>query len=230
MDAVHLDHWEIICRLAVGTGLGAAIGLQREFDGHDAGLRTHALLTLGSTLFGIVSVAAFDGFIGPESDSNVTIDVSRIASYLVAGVGFLAGGSILRHSNRVQGLTTAASLWVSSAIGLGAGLGFYLGAIAATVATLFLLVIERPVELVMRRLRRRRKKEEPKVSIRAVITSGVPLVELLALTKSKGIRRTALGGGRTEIVVSGVALSVRDEVLAALEERDDLVELSCDVE
>src|SRR4051812_45090116 len=110
LDGVHLSNWTMLGRLGAAVGLGALIGLEREVDGHDAGVRTHALLTLGAALFGLVSVGAFDAFIGPSGGSNVQIDVTRIASYLVAGAGFIAGGSIVKSSDRVWGLTTAASL------------------------------------------------------------------------------------------------------------------------
>src|SRR4051812_31343185 len=117
-DLPHISRWAVLARLGLALGLGALIGLQREIEGHDAGVRTHALFTLGSALFGLVSVGAFTAFVGPRDASNLAIDVTRIASYVVAGVGFLAGGAILKHGDRVRGLTTAASMWVTAAIGL----------------------------------------------------------------------------------------------------------------
>src|SRR5215207_8341159 len=144
LEATRLDHSTTLGRLAVALGLGALIGLQREIDGHDAGVRTHALLTMGSALFGLLSVGAFNGFVTVRSETNVQVDVTRIASYLVAGVGFLAGGAIIKNSDRVRGLTTAASLWVSAGIGLAAGLGFLFGAVVAAAATILTLLLERP--------------------------------------------------------------------------------------
>src|SRR5215207_7606271 len=128
LEATRLDHSTTLGRLAVALGLGALIGLQREIDGHDAGVRTHALLTLGSALFGALSVGAFSAFDRIREETNIQVDVTRIASYLVAGVGFLAGGAIIKRGDRVKGLTTAASLWVSAGIGLACGLGFFFGA------------------------------------------------------------------------------------------------------
>src|SRR3954468_10214820 len=119
----HLSTLVVIGRLAAATGLGLLPGIERELDGHEAGMRTHALLALGAALFGTISVGAFDEFIG-SSASNVSFDPSRVASYVVAGVGFLCAGTILKRDNeaKVKGLTTAASLWVAAAAGLAAGL------------------------------------------------------------------------------------------------------------
>lgn len=145
VDAANLSDAEIIGRLAVSLAVGSALGLERELDGKEAGMRTHALLALGAAVFGVVSVAAFGTFASDSSSSNVTVDVTRIASYVAAGVGFLAGGAIVREETRVKGLTTAASLWVCAGVGLAAGLGFYVGAIAGTALALAMLLLDRPL-------------------------------------------------------------------------------------
>jgi putative Mg2+ transporter-C (MgtC) family protein len=155
MDTGHVDDWEIVVRLLVGGGLGAVIGFEREIDGHEAGVRTHCLLALGAALFGLLSVSAFSDFIGLRNSTNVNIDVSRIASYIPAGVGFIGAGTILKRHNRVRGLTTAASLWVAAAVGLAAGLGAWVATVAATVIGLLSLLAERPVEAITRRVRGR---------------------------------------------------------------------------
>ncbi len=148
-----VSHLEAIVRLATAGGLGALIGFEREVDGHEAGVRTHSLLALGAALFGLLSVSAFSDFVAGRNDTNVTIDVSRIASYIPAGIGFLGGGVILKRHNRVKGLTTAASLWVVSAVGLAAGLGAWLAACTATALCLVGLLAERPLGHLMARLR-----------------------------------------------------------------------------
>jgi putative Mg2+ transporter-C (MgtC) family protein len=153
IDTGHVSHLEAIARLAAAGGLGALIGFEREVDGHEAGVRTHSLLALGAALFGLLSVSAFSGFVMPRNDTNVTLDVSRIASYIPAGIGFLGGGVILKRHNRVKGLTTAASLGVVSAVGLAAGLGAWLAACAAAAICLLGLLAERPLALLMGRLR-----------------------------------------------------------------------------
>lgn len=119
---------EIVLRLILSAILGGAIGFEREAHNRPAGFRTHILVTIGSTLIMLVSIN-----MGPNADS------SRIAAQVVSGIGFLGAGTILRTGNNIEGLTTAASLWVCSAIGLAMGSGFYLGGIVVTVIVLFFL-------------------------------------------------------------------------------------------
>jgi len=141
-----ISEWEVVARLAAAAGLAGLIGLQRELDGHDAGIRTHALLALGASLFALVSVNGFGRYVTERADTNVQIDVTRIASYVAAGVGFLAGGVIVKHSNRVRGLTTASSLWVAAGVGLATGLGAFIAGATATVITLVFLALAEPLE------------------------------------------------------------------------------------
>lgn len=155
MDAAgHLSVWTVVLRLSVAALCGAIVGFDREVEGHDAGIRTHLLLAVGSALFGVVSVGAFTMFFAQRNDSNFTVDPSRIASYVAAGVGFLGAGAIVKRDDRVRGLTTAASIWVVAAVGLAAGLGFWSGALTATVITFIALVAERPLKALARRLQR----------------------------------------------------------------------------
>jgi putative Mg2+ transporter-C (MgtC) family protein len=136
---------EAMIRIAIAAGLGGALGIEREFDNKDAGFRTHLLLAVGAAVFGVVSVAAFDTFVDRTAATNVRVDVTRIASYVAAGVGFIGGGAILKSGRNVRGLTTAASLWTAAAIGLTAGLGLLLVALGATVLSLVALFVLRPV-------------------------------------------------------------------------------------
>jgi putative Mg2+ transporter-C (MgtC) family protein len=139
-------------RLAAAALVGGLIGLEREVDGHEAGVRTHLLLALGAGLFGLTSVAAFHGFVSDGSATNVSFDPSRVASYVVAGVGFLCAGSIVKRPDRIRGLTTAASLWVAAAGGLAAGLGYWVGAVTVTVLAVVALLLERPLGGITRRI------------------------------------------------------------------------------
>ncbi len=151
-----LSWGEVALRLGVGALLGALVGIERESSGQDAGLRTHLLLALGAALFGAMSVGAFDDFVG-RPDTNVRVDVTRIASYVAAGVGFLGGGAILKHAGTVRGITTASSVWAAAAIGLSAGLGFWPGAVVGTVIALLALSALKPLsDLVERRANRPR--------------------------------------------------------------------------
>jgi putative Mg2+ transporter-C (MgtC) family protein len=156
VDAAGLSTIEVVVRLVAGALCGAVIGFDREVEGKDAGVRTHALLALGAALFGALSVGAFGDFVTTRADTNVQVDVTRIASYVAAGIGFLGGGAILKRGDRVQGLTTAASLWVAAAAGLAAGLAFWAGAAAATLLALGALLAERPLAVLVARFGRRR--------------------------------------------------------------------------
>src|SRR6266567_9612720 len=131
---------EILLRLAVALLLGAVVGFEREQKEHAAGLRTLALVSLGCALFTIISAY---GFLELLTIPHTTIDPTRIASYIVAGIGFLGGGTIFlsRQNEKVKGLTTAATIWVIAAIGLACGAGLLLEALATTVLMLFVLVL-----------------------------------------------------------------------------------------
>ena len=137
------SHEQLAIRLVVAALLGAAVGLERELRDHPAGLRTHLTVALGSALFAIVSAYGFEEFDGVEGPYQV--DVTRVASNVVTGVGFLGGGTILKHGVSVRGLTTAASLWVTAAVGLAVGLGQFTVAGITSLTLLATLLGLRPV-------------------------------------------------------------------------------------
>ena len=124
-------HWELAIRMLVGALLGGIIGYERDYHGRPAGLRTHMIVALASATFMVVSThfAYFQRY--PASD-HVSADPSRIAASVAVGIGFLGAGAILRTGISVQGLTTAAGLWLVSAIGLAAGAGMYGESVVAT--------------------------------------------------------------------------------------------------
>lgn len=140
-----ITHTEMILRIALGAALGATIGIERDRHGRQAGLRTHLLVALASATFMVVS-AHFYFFQKYGGAAGVTVDPSRIAASVVTGIGFLAGGAILKSGLSVQGLTTAAGLWLVAAIGLCAGAGMYPEAVAATVLGLLALTLFRTFE------------------------------------------------------------------------------------
>jgi putative Mg2+ transporter-C (MgtC) family protein len=123
-------------RLLLAAGLGAAIGVERELRRKPAGLRTNILIAVGAALFTTVSIrlAATGG----------TPD--RIAAQIVTGIGFLGAGAILRTGHSVQGMTTAATIWVNAAVGMAAGAGEYATAAIATAITLVVLLVLPPLE------------------------------------------------------------------------------------
>lgn len=127
---------ELAMRLVVSIVLGGLIGIEREWNNHPAGFRTHILVCLGSAMIMILSIYGFSEF---TDELSVRIDPARLAAQVVSGIGFLGAGAILRNGNMVTGLTTAASVWVVASIGLCVGAGFYKGAISATVLVLISL-------------------------------------------------------------------------------------------
>jgi putative Mg2+ transporter-C (MgtC) family protein len=142
---------EATVRLLGAAVLGGLVGLEREASDQAAGLRTHIAVALGASLFGVISTLGFLEFDRPRSESTIQADVSRVASNVVVGIGFLGAGVIFRQGNTIKNLTTAASLWTVAAIGLACGVGdVTTGAIAAGVL-LGSLVLLRPVRTFVRR-------------------------------------------------------------------------------
>jgi putative Mg2+ transporter-C (MgtC) family protein len=123
--------WDLILRLFLGGVMGGLIGLEREFRAKEAGIRTHFIVALGSALFMIISQYAFG--------DSPRFDASRVAAQVVSGIGFIGAGVIIFQKNVVRGITTAAGLWVSAAIGLACGAGMFPIAVAATLLTLLCL-------------------------------------------------------------------------------------------
>lgn len=136
---------ESLLRMGVAVLLGSAIGYEREHSGRPAGLRTHLLVALASATFMLVSTQ-FVYFQHYGKDDLIAVDTSRIAASVVSGIGFLGAGAILRTGLGIQGLTTAASLWLVASVGLAAGGGMFQEAGIATAVTLFSLVALRRVE------------------------------------------------------------------------------------
>jgi len=149
----------VAVRILIAAGLGAAIGFERELRDQFAGLRTHMLVALGSCLFTLVSAYGFHEFAVAPSTQAVRADVTRVASQIVVGIGFLGGGAILRHGGTIRGLTTAATLWVVAAIGLAVGVGFYSSALVVTGVAIVALEGLKPFE--KRMARRIRPQDEP---------------------------------------------------------------------
>lgn len=136
-----LNEWTIIFRLVLASILSGMIGFEREFHGRAAGFRTHILLCIGSTLVMLTSMHIFDIYY-----TRAAVDPARIAAGVVTGIGFLGAGAIIHSKSSIKGLTTAASLWVVAAIGLGVGSGLYLGSIITTILTLVALMIFSRIE------------------------------------------------------------------------------------
>lgn len=129
--------YEFILRLFSAAMLGGIIGLEREYRAKEAGFRTHFLVALGSALFMVLSQYGFGTVL--SQIAHASYDPSRIASQVVTGIGFIGAGTIIFQKHVVHGLTTAAGLWVTSAIGMTAGAGMYVLSIATTILVLLCL-------------------------------------------------------------------------------------------
>lgn len=147
----------VLVRILVAAALGGIVGIERELRDRPAGFRTHMLVSLGACLFTLVGVFAF------EKTSDASTDFTRIASQVVVGIGFLGGGTILRHGSAIRGLTTAASLWVTAAVGLAVGMGFYFAATTVAVVAVVALAGLKPIE--KRFMRGSRQEGEPPTTI-----------------------------------------------------------------
>ncbi|HVW58389.1 MAG TPA: MgtC/SapB family protein [Puia sp.] len=160
MSVYQLTPWETIARLSIAAVLGSVIGLERQWKDGPAGLRTHMLVCLGSTLVMLVSAFGFEDILGRPA---VVLDPSRIAAQVISGIGFLGAGTIIFLRPRIiRGLTTAAGLWTVAAIGLAVGAGLYLAATAATTIALLILAAIKPLE---NRMLDQRKKQTVTVSV-----------------------------------------------------------------
>ncbi len=131
---------DLVIRLSTAVGLGGILGLERQFNGRWAGLRTHMTVAMGAATFTVLALTVVGG-----DDKQ---DLTRVIQGIAAGIGFLGAGTILKLSDKmeVKGLTTASAIWLAAAVGTAAGLGEYGVAIATTVITMIILALFRPIE------------------------------------------------------------------------------------
>jgi len=135
-----MSEWDVVVRIAAALVAGGLVGLERTYHGRAAGLRTYALVSFGSAL--AVATAHYDLF----SEFHGAGDATRVIQGIVTGIGFLGAGVIVKDGFTVRGLTTAASIWVVSAVGVAIGAGLYLSGAAAVVLTLIALAALRRLE------------------------------------------------------------------------------------
>src|SRR5438105_3450082 len=139
-----VDDYEILARLMAALVAGAFIGYERSYHGRPAGFRTHALVCTASSLLMLVTV--YEAHWMRATTALVQIDPTRMAQGIMTGIGFLGAGVIVKEGASVRGLTTAASIWVTAAIGILAGVGFYFPVVIATALTLGTLSMFRWIE------------------------------------------------------------------------------------
>jgi putative Mg2+ transporter-C (MgtC) family protein len=132
---------QVILKLGVAAVLGAIIGAEREYHGRAAGLRTQLLVALGSCLAMIVSLNFATVFGWESSNTALRVDPARVAYGIMSGIGFLGAGAILRYGTGIRGLTTAASLWCTAAVGLACGFGMFTVSVVTTAIVLFALLV-----------------------------------------------------------------------------------------
>jgi putative Mg2+ transporter-C (MgtC) family protein len=223
---LHFDlDLELVLRIVVGTVLGGVIGYERDIHGRPAGLRTHALVALASSTFMVVSthMVYFQSY---KHGDLVEVDSSRIAASVVSGIGFLAGGAILRTGIGVQGLTTAAGLWLVAAIGLCAGGGMYVESVATTTVGIAVLTLLRRFEDKDDRVRRR---------LHLTLTDGASQTDaLIEKLVAKDVLATLEGwdqeGTRRQLVLALRLARVGGErqLIAALENEPGIARMQLD--
>jgi putative Mg2+ transporter-C (MgtC) family protein len=204
LTATHgLGYLDMLLRLGVATVLGAAVGLERERLERAAGFRTHALVCLASALVMVVSIYGF-----PDSDA---LDPSRIAAQVVSGIGFLGAGVIIFRRNTVRGLTTAATLWSVSGVGLAVGAGLY---IPATIGTLFMLLIQaglRPVEAHFFGHEAQRQRLLIETHNASVLMSHIPAISARHGMRVQSLQFERDSDNQTDIVELTIRLGKLDE-------------------
>lgn len=172
-----------LLRLALGLVLGLCIGAERQVRRHDAGLRTFTLICLGSTCAVVISI-----WIPQAYPDMLNGDPGRIAAQVLAGVGFLGAGAIVKSKGGVQGLTSAACIWQTAIVGMAAGAGLYLAATVMTLMTLFVLVTMEQIERLLR--------IDGENLIMTIVTDGatpdVGRVKALATAVGAKIRETSI--------------------------------------
>ncbi len=136
---------DLVLRMTLALMAGAAVGAERELRGHVAGVRTHALVSVGAALFTLAGI---------EGAGGITVDPMRVAAQVVSGIGFIGAGAILRDSGGVRGLTTASTVWVSGALGVVCALGDVLLATTGIGLVVLILSSRRPLRWLMRRVAR----------------------------------------------------------------------------
>jgi len=144
MFEIRADDIEMLLRLLAALGAGSFIGYERSFHGRPAGLRTHVLVCLASSLLMLVTVYE-DHWVRTTGDSR--LDPTRMAQGIMTGIGFLGAGVIVKEGLNVRGLTTAASIWITAAIGVLAGVGLYLPMVISVIMTLTVLSVFRWIEM-----------------------------------------------------------------------------------
>jgi putative Mg2+ transporter-C (MgtC) family protein len=222
---------EAVWRLLAAVSLGALVGIEREVNDQPAGLRTHLTVALGAAAFGVVSTLGFSEFVTGQRDVNIQFDVTRVASNVVVGIGFLGAGMIFRAGSKVRNLTTAASLWVTAAIGLASGVGDIGVAAVTTIALVFALMLLR---IPRDAIRNRYTNGTAHVAIRvAGVDAAEPVLD--AVRHVEGISVQSVGWGKLDgDIVLDITVEARpnrrpEHQLEPIARRPDVISVQTDV-
>lgn len=200
---------DFAARLVVAAAIGALVGAEREIHGHPAGIRTHMLVALGSGTFTLMSLNGFGQGVGTGNDAT------RIAAQIVSGIGFLGAGAILKDGVVIRGLTTAASLWATAAVGMAVGAGEY---IIALVSAGIILVSLWPINALAERLH---GTTLPEIQLRLSLQRVDLLGEISAILASHKVEIGSIGTQRVGRDEFRADLSLRSrssqQILAAIE-------------
>ncbi|WP_018180852.1 MgtC/SapB family protein [Jongsikchunia kroppenstedtii] len=209
-----MNNWEIIARVAVGLGLGAVIGIERQWRARMAGLRTNALVSVGAALFVIVGADAIHGH---------DADPTRVAAQIVSGIGFLGAGVIMKQGASITGLNTAATLWATAAVGALSGAGMYWVAVFGTAAIVLANLVLRPVARLLDHQPSTAGREQPpaeyafevtaadssEAHVRALTVQSVSRPEFAL----RSVRSFDLDDGRVRVVAKLLAAERDDSLL-----------------
>lgn len=213
--------------LALAFGLSSLIGIEREWRQKSAGLRTHALVGVGAALFLIVSKYGFSDVLG----SRVTLDPSRVTAQIVTGIGFIGGGLIFVRGDAVRGLTTAATVWVTAAVGMASGAGLAILALIVTGGYFIVALVYRPLEAKLPRSRHstfalRVVYEDSRGILREILTESTRLGYSIAGVSTHRIEREVGGRAAVAVTIAVAGQPTPDPLAVALDELGGVFEVA----
>jgi putative Mg2+ transporter-C (MgtC) family protein len=217
--------WKEIGELALAFGLSSLIGLEREWRQKSAGLSTHTLVGLGAALFLVVSKYGFSD-VGP----NVKLDPSRVAAQIVSGIGFIGGGLIFVRGRSVRGLTTAATVWVTAAVGMAAGAGLAIVAVVVTAGHFVVMFGYRWVEYHLPQSRHlthrlRISYEDGRGILRKILSESTRLGYSILAVDVHDVGRQVAGAPAAAVTLEVTGQPGADPLVAALDEVDGVLEV-----
>jgi len=213
--------------LTLAFGLSSLIGLEREWRQKSAGLRTHTLVGTGAALFVIISKYGFSDVLG----SHVVLDPSRVAAQIVSGIGFIGGGLIFVRGDAVRGLTTAAIVWITAAIGMACGAGLALLALAATVAHFLVVLVYPQVAAALPRSRYlgfgvRVVYEDGRGILREVLTQSTRLGFSIASVQTQQIEHEVRGHDAVSVTLEVLGQPSVEQLTLDLTDLDGVLEVT----